>query len=101
MVEIEHARNSRTVYAHLSATNEELTVGQRIPAGHEIGSVGSTGTSTDPHPHYEVVADGRPVSPLTDTRLRENGAVTPTPAIGSGVIEGARDQIASLFAGNG
>jgi murein DD-endopeptidase MepM/ murein hydrolase activator NlpD len=101
MVEVEHTGNIRTVYAHLSATNAALTVGQRIPAGHEVGSVGSTGTSTGPHLHYEVVVDGQPVSPLTDTRLPESGSATPAPAIGTRVIEGARNQLASLLAGNG
>lgn len=77
MVEIEHPQNVRTIYAHLSATSESIRVGQAITAGEEIGSVGSTGTSTAPHLHYEIVVDGRPVPPLTDERLWRTAAETP------------------------
>ncbi|WP_412509842.1 M23 family metallopeptidase [Roseovarius sp. SYSU LYC5161] len=64
MVEIEHPQNARTIYAHLSATSETIEVGQRIAAGDDLGSVGSTGTSTAPHLHYEIIVDGQPVPPL-------------------------------------
>ncbi len=74
LVEVAHAGGIKTLYAHLSAVNDALKVGQRIPAGQEIGRVGSTGTSTAPHLHYEVHVNGRPVSPLTDRRL-----FSPTP----------------------
>ncbi len=70
LVEIEHEGGVRTLYAHLSALNEALKVGQRVPAGTEIGRVGSTGTSTAPHLHYEIHIDGRPVSPLSDAPSR-------------------------------
>lgn len=82
MVEIEHPGNLRTFYAHLSATNQTLEAGDEIAAGQEIGNVGSTGTSTAPHLHYEIHVDGRPVAPLTDARLWARGsdaAATPTP----------------------
>ena len=73
LVEMEHEGGTNTLYAHLSAVNEDLQVGQRIAAGTGIGQVGSTGTSTAPHLHYEVRVDGQPVSPLADTRLRGTG----------------------------
>ena len=101
MIEIEHAQDIRTVYAHLSAVNETLEVDQRIPAGHEIGHVGSTGTSTAPHLHYEVVVEGRPVPPLTDRRLSRSGDGTQRQMDVSVMIEAARDQLASLLAANG
>lgn len=101
MIEVEHAQNIRTVYAHLSATNEALEVGQNIPAGHEIGDVGSTGTSTGPHLHYEVDVDGRPVSPLTDRLLPQSVVGPQSPKDVSAMIQAARDQLASLLAANG
>ncbi|WP_246040572.1 M23 family metallopeptidase [Roseovarius arcticus] len=73
LVEIEHESSTRTLYAHLSAVNEALQVGRHVGAGTEIGRVGSTGTSTAPHLHYEIQVKGRPVSPLADTRLRGPG----------------------------
>lgn len=66
MVEIAHAENIQTVYAHLSSVKEPLEAGQRVASGDRIGRVGSTGTSTGPHLHYEVIIDDRPVPPLTD-----------------------------------
>ncbi|WP_297777331.1 M23 family metallopeptidase [uncultured Roseovarius sp.] len=101
MIEIEHAQDIRTVYAHLSAVNEPLEVDQRIPAGHEIGHVGSTGTSTGPHLHYDVVIEDLPVPPLTDTRLSRSGDGTQRHMDVSVMIEAARDQLASLLAANG
>lgn len=101
MIEIEHAQGIQTVYAHLSAVNETLEVDQRIPAGREIGHVGSTGTSTGPHLHYEVVIEGRPVPPLTGRRLSRSSDGTQKQMDVSVMIEAARDQLASLLAANG
>lgn len=69
MVEITHTDDIRTVYAHLSSVKKSLEPGQRITTGDRIGRVGSTGTSTGPHLHYEVIIDDRPVPPLTDGNL--------------------------------
>ena len=101
MIEIEHPQDIQTVYAHLSAVNESLEVDHRIPAGHEIGHVGSTGTSTAPHLHYEVVVEGRPVPPLTDRHLSRSGDGTQRQMDVSVMIKAARDQLASLLAANG
>ena len=98
MIEIDHGRNVRTIYAHLSAVSKSLRVGQRIGAGHEIGKVGSTGTSTAPHLHYEVRVDDRPVAPLTDKRLSEAGqGPEPTDAT---FIDDARNHLSQLLARN-
>ncbi|MFX0547576.1 M23 family metallopeptidase, partial [Roseovarius sp. S1116L3] len=70
VVELDHGNGVQTLYAHLSAMNEDLRVGQHVVAGTELGRAGSTGTSTAPHLHYEIRVDGKPVSPLADTRLR-------------------------------
>lgn len=69
VVELDHGNGVQTLYAHLSAMNEKLEIGQQIDAGTQIGRAGSTGTSTAPHLHYEIRVDGTPVSPLADTQL--------------------------------
>lgn len=61
-IEIDHGFGYRTRYAHLSAT--QVRKGQKVTRGEVIGKVGSTGKSTGPHLHYEVVAKGRKVNPV-------------------------------------
>ncbi|MFZ3582820.1 M23 family metallopeptidase [Loktanella sp. DJP18] len=74
IVEVDHGNGVQTRYAHLSALDEDLRVGQRVAAGTELGLAGSTGTSTAPHLHYEIRVDGKPVSPLADERLTGTGS---------------------------
>jgi len=61
LIIIRHDENYETLYAHL----KEFTVepGDKVKAGQEIASVGSTGKSTGPHLHYEVRKDGDRVDP--------------------------------------
>jgi murein DD-endopeptidase MepM/ murein hydrolase activator NlpD len=58
---IDHGFGYQTVYAHLDAFN--VREGQKVKRGDVIGYVGSTGLSTAPHLHYEVVVNGRQVDP--------------------------------------
>lgn len=97
MVEIDHGDNIRTLYAHLSAVNEALDVGQRIKKGDAIGRVGSTGTSTAPHLHYEVLVNDRPVPPLTDESLSRLSGGAAVQAVDPEMIVTARDQLARLL----
>jgi murein DD-endopeptidase MepM/ murein hydrolase activator NlpD len=60
-IEIDHGRGYRTRYAH--ASRIEVRVGQTVSRGEIIGRVGSTGTATGPHVHYEVWRQGRRVDP--------------------------------------
>ena len=60
-VVIDHGFGYETYYAHLSKI--DVKVGQKINRGDVIGLVGSTGTSTAPHLHYEVSKDGKKVNP--------------------------------------
>jgi len=63
-VEIKHADGGKTRYAHMSARVAQP--GQQVQAGQEIGKVGSTGNSTGPHLHFEVIKpDGSKVDPRT------------------------------------
>ena len=52
----------QTLYAHMSKI--EARKGQRVKRGDIIGYIGSTGSSTAPHLHYEVIKDGRKVNPV-------------------------------------
>lgn len=60
-VRIRHGNGYATAYAHLSRIG--VKAGQRIRQGQIIGAVGSTGRSTGPHLHYEVMLNGRQVNP--------------------------------------
>jgi len=60
-VVIDHGFGFETFYAHLSKIN--IKVGQKVNRGDIIGYVGSTGTSTAPHLHYEVSKNGEKVNP--------------------------------------
>lgn len=63
-VRIRHANGYSTAYAHLSRFGKYKT-GQRVRQGDIIGYVGSTGASTGPHLHYEVLVRGKPVNAMT------------------------------------
>lgn len=63
-VRIQHNREFSTAYAHLSRYHKNLRVGQKIRQGEVIGYLGSTGLSTGPHLHYEVIKSGRKVNPV-------------------------------------
>lgn len=62
-VRIRHNSKLKTAYAHMSKISSEVKPGSRVKQGDVIGYVGTTGRSTGPHLHYEVIADGRQVNP--------------------------------------
>ena len=61
VVEIDHGFGYKTRYAHMLKYSVQR--GQRVERGELIGEVGSTGLSTSPHLHYEVLVNGRPQNP--------------------------------------
>ena len=64
MVKIRHNSEYSTGYAHMSGFAKGIRPGVRVKQGQVIGYVGSTGRSTGPHLHFEVVRNGRKVDPL-------------------------------------
>jgi murein DD-endopeptidase MepM/ murein hydrolase activator NlpD len=62
LIIIDHGYGYKTLYAHLSKFN--VKKGQKVKRGDVIGYVGSTGLSTGPHLHYEVIKNGRKVNPI-------------------------------------
>ena len=61
-VKIKHNSTYETIYAHMKAFAKGIKEGRRIRQGQIIGYVGSTGMSTGPHLHYEVVINGKKVN---------------------------------------
>ena len=61
-VKIRHNSTYETVYAHMSKFARGIKSGVRVKQGQTIGYVGSTGKSTGPHLHYEVIVNGKKVN---------------------------------------
>ena len=64
-IKIKHNSTYSTVYAHLSKFASGMKPGVRVKQGQIIGFVGSTGKSTGPHLHYEVIENGKKINSQT------------------------------------
>lgn len=64
-VRIRHRAGLDTAYAHMSKFKSGLRGGARVKQGQVIGYIGTTGRSTGPHLHYEVIVNNRQVNPAT------------------------------------
>lgn len=60
-VRINHGNGYKTVYGHMS--NFATATGKKVAKGDVIGFVGSSGYSTGPHIHFEIIADGHAIDP--------------------------------------
>jgi murein DD-endopeptidase MepM/ murein hydrolase activator NlpD len=69
-VEIEHEGKLATVYGHLSSFAPGIACGVEVHQGDVIGYVGTTGRTTGPHVHFEVLANGRPTNPITSPAVK-------------------------------
>jgi len=63
-VRIKHNGTYSTAYAHMHRIAKGIRNGKRVKQGQKIGAVGTTGRSTGPHLHYEIVKNGRRINPL-------------------------------------
>ena len=63
-IRIRHSDNYQTAYAHMNGYRQDLKVGSSVKRGEVIGYVGSTGRSTGPHLHYEVLKKNKTVDPF-------------------------------------
>ncbi len=61
-VKIKHNSTYETIYAHMKAFAKGIKEGKKVKQGQIIGYVGSTGLSTGPHLHYEVLINGKKVN---------------------------------------
>jgi murein DD-endopeptidase MepM/ murein hydrolase activator NlpD len=82
VVELDHGGGVTTLYAHCQKTM--VQVGDYVAAGAAIAKVGSTGLSTAPHVHFEVMVNGRHVDPLRYLLQQRNDAPSPVPAYAAG-----------------
>ncbi len=66
LISIDHGNGSQSAYAHLSAIG--VRCGQSVYQGGYIGALGSTGNSSGPHLHFELIINGAKVNPLDYVR---------------------------------
>ncbi|MET4698388.1 murein DD-endopeptidase MepM/ murein hydrolase activator NlpD [Constrictibacter sp. MBR-5] len=64
-VSIRHNAEYDTAYAHMSRIAPDVTPGKRVKQGDIIGYVGTTGRSTGPHLHYEVMVNNQQINPMS------------------------------------
>lgn len=74
-VYMRHGTNERSQYVHLKRGSITVTPGQFVPAGTQIGMVGSSGPSRAPHIHFETTIDGEAAEPLAGPCRTGNSAL--------------------------
>jgi murein DD-endopeptidase MepM/ murein hydrolase activator NlpD len=96
-VRLKHNNGYETAYGHMSAFAKGMEIGKRVRQGQVIGFVGSTGQSTGPHVHYEILVNGRFVDPMRIKLPR--GRSLEGPLMGN--FEKERDRMDSMMSGRG
>jgi len=84
-VRIRNFDGSRAMYAHMVAASP-LAVGQGVDHSTTVGSVGSTGASTGPHLHLEIIVNGTPVDPIPYAKARPVPATPPAASASGGRV---------------
>ncbi len=97
-VYVKHDNGYETRYLHFSRIAGGLRAGMRVSQGELIGYVGSTGLSTGPHLHYELLKGGVHVNPLDEHRKLPPGQPIPAGALNAYIAH--RDRQAWRFAGS-
>jgi len=64
-IRIKHMNGYKTSYSHLNQYASGINKNVKVKQGQVIGYVGSTGLSTGPHLHYEVIFNGKKINPMT------------------------------------
>ena len=96
-IRIKHNNGYETAYGHMSAFAKGMEAGKRVRQGQVIGFVGSTGMSTGPHVHYEILVNGRFVDPMRIKLPRGrslDGAIMTS-------FEKERDRLDGMMSGRG
>lgn len=97
-VYIRHDNGYETRYLHFSRIAPGIRAGVRVAQGEVIGNVGSTGLSTGPHLHYELLKGGTHVNPLEEHRKLPPGQPIPEASLAAYIAH--RDRQAWRFAGS-
>jgi len=63
-IRIRHTDGYQTAYGHMNGYRQDLKVGSKVKRGEVIGYVGSTGRSTGPHLHFEILKNNKTVNPF-------------------------------------
>jgi len=96
-IRIKHNNGYETAYGHMSAFAKGMEAGKRVRQGQVIGFVGSTGMSTGPHVHYEILVNGRFVDPMRVKLPRGRSLEGPMMAN----FEKERDRLDGMMTGRG
>jgi murein DD-endopeptidase MepM/ murein hydrolase activator NlpD len=96
-IRIKHNNGYETAYGHMSAFAKGMEAGKRVRQGQVIGFVGSTGLSTGPHVHYEILVNGRFVDPMR-IKLPRGRSLDGTIMTG---FEKERDRLDGMMNGRG
>jgi len=94
LMEIRHANGFVTRYGHMKGFAQGVHAGSRVTIGSTIGYVGSTGLSTAPHLHFEVLVKGEQRDPRTALR---NASSDPIPASEQMAYASTRTQVMALM----
>lgn len=68
-IRLGHKGGYQSAYAHLNGYRQDLKVGSHVKRGDVIAYVGTTGRSTGPHLHFEVIKDGKVVNPFGNNKI--------------------------------
>lgn len=92
-IRVNHANGYATAYAHLNGFAKGIRKGKKVTQGQVIGYVGSTGRSTGPHLHYEVLQGNRQINPMSLKTV----AVAQLKSLERGIFYHYKRQVASLM----
>jgi murein DD-endopeptidase MepM/ murein hydrolase activator NlpD len=96
-IRIKHNNGYETAYGHMSAFAKGMEIGKKVRQGQVIGFVGSSGLSTGPHVHYEILVNGRFVDPMR-VKLPRGRSLEGAMLAG---FEKERDRLDAMMSGRG